>query len=93
MDVDVAIARDPTFARAILDSLKQAMIDHGHAIFLFALPRVPTEEHVNTSYPSMLADAPSVGVENHVQLACATLIARRMGSATTERLKGGLTIS
>ena len=84
MDADAAIARDPTFARATLDSAKPTTIVHVPVMFLFAPPRVPTEERAKHLGPSMLVDALWAGVVHHVRPAFAIPIATRMDTAATE---------
>jgi hypothetical protein len=87
MDADVAIARDPTYARAILDSLKPTTIDPGPVTFLSALPCVLTGARAKTTLgPSTLAGARRAGVVHHVRPAFAIPIATRMDTAATECL-------
>jgi hypothetical protein len=88
MDADVATARDPTLARAILASLKPTTIDHGPVMFLSAPPRVPTEARAKHLGSSMLADVQRAGVVHHVRPAFAIPIATRMATAATECMSG-----
>ncbi len=87
MDVDVAIARDQTYARAILDSVKLTTIDFGPVTSLSALPCVLTGARAKTTLdPSTLAGARRAGEVHRAQPAFAIQIATQMDTAVMECL-------
>ncbi len=84
MDVDVAIARDQTYAHVILDLVKPITIDPGPVMFLSALPPALTGALAETLGPSTLVGVQQAGVVRRVRPAFAIPIATRMDIAAME---------